>query len=376
MKLEAVVDGRIYATDGRKVFVRKKTGEFVHLSTLPNPKSGVDRIRYNLKTGGIEARLRRLLTGRVHSVNVWPIEDDVLFANAYRSLFVSYDGGKSWKHSLELHESSGLRGVMPCGLCHKDGTVYLGEYIFDESANPRVLRTDDHGQNWFTHTELEGVRHIHSVQVDPYSDEIWITTGDRDDESIIGILREDEVEIVGTGSQRWRAVQPVFLRDTVLWGTDAPYKENNILQLPRSSIDSADTNIETLHTTTNPFYFGTVIGDWVVFSTNSSTAKDSTAPVGTTHESRTVATVWGASSHSDYQEWKVIGQYETKGSLARRIGLERLSANTYIFVNSCPTAGLVCNPFNSSDYDQTLINYPSESIADGIFNEPNLYTLS
>ncbi|MFP8890755.1 hypothetical protein ACLI4U_13430 [Natrialbaceae archaeon A-CW2] len=371
MKLEAVVGDRIYATDGRKIFVRDGTDEFTHLSTLPNPKSGLNRLRYNLKTGGIEARVRRLFTGRVHSVNVWPIDDDVLFANAYRSLFVSRDGGESWEHSFELRESSGLRGAMPCGLCYRGGTVYLGEYIFDETKNPRVLRTDDLGRNWSKHVELEGVRHVHSVQADPYSNDIWITTGDRDDESIVGILRDKSVEVVGTGSQRWRTVQPVFLPDAIIWGTDAPYQDNHILRLDRSQIGTSDTDLEVLQTVKNPFYFGTAVDDWIFFSTNASARKDSTAPSATTYESDNFATIWGSSLQSGYREWNIVGKYEPKRTLARWFRFTGLSANSYIFLGNSMCHGLVYSPINTKSRS-SLFKHPTENFNKREFNNPKL----
>ncbi|MFP9191282.1 glycosyl hydrolase [Natrialbaceae archaeon A-CW1-1] len=349
MKLEAVIHDRIYATEGRRLFVRSGNCGFEPLSTLPNPESGLDKVKYNLKTGGIEGRIRRALTGRVHSVNVWPIDDKTIFANANRWMFVSHDGGKSWDHSLTLRESTGLRGAMPCGLCHQGGTVYLGEYIFDETKHPRVLETSDFGETWETSVELEGVRHVHSVQVDPITDDIWITTGDRDDESIIGILRDDDVEVVGTGSQRWRMVQPVFLPDAILWGTDAPYQENQILRLPRSEIGSSNPDIDVLHTETNPFYFGTSIDGRVFISTSASAKEDSTAPDETPHESDSWVTVWTASETTAFREWMQVARYQTEPTLARRFGLKSLMANSYAFLDSSPSTGVVVGPYNCTD---------------------------
>ncbi|WP_148859382.1 hypothetical protein [Natronococcus pandeyae] len=356
MKLEGIINNNIYMTNGRTLYISKKRGGVEYLSTLPNPKSRLNRAKYNLKTGGIEAKIRRPFTGYVHSVNVWPINEEVIFANAYRSLFVSHDGGRSWKHSLELPESSGLRGIMPCGLCHKDGIVYIGEYIFDEDSNPRILATDDFGRNWVTYLELEGIRHIHSIQTDCYSNDIWVTTGDRNDESVIGILRDDKVEVIGTGSQKWRAVQPIFLPDAILWGTDVPYEDNHICMMKRSNIKSTNKNVKTLHTTSNPFYYATSINDWAFFSTSVSANRDSTAPDGAYHESNNYVTVWGASSSSEYQNWQVIDRFGLKQTLSRRLNLTSFSANSYIFLDSYDDT-IIYNPINTENNNNKLMKF-------------------
>lgn len=366
VKLEAAIGSKLYLTKGRKLFIKDGKSDPECVSTLPNPESGIGRLRYNFKTGGVLAQLRQPFTGNVHSVNVWPIDENIMFANANRWIFVSDDGGTTWSRSHELPESSGLRGIMPCGFCQKDGNVYFGEYIFDESANPRIMKSSDLGETWEVEAEFEDVRHIHSVQVDPYSEKIWVTTGDRDPESKIGYLEDGTFQVVGSGDQIWRTVQPLILEDSVVWGTDSPYKENKILKLRREEVTNKNPEPEILHTETNPFYFAASVGKWIFFSTNASTTKDSTAPDDVSYETKPEATVWGASQDSGYEKWEQIGRYEQSSALCKRVYKPELAANTYVFLATSEAMGLLINPFNAAKKYPNIFQIELGNLSDSV----------
>ena len=72
----------------------------------------------------------------------------------------------------------------------------------------------------------EGViRHIHGVHYDSYRDLVWVTTGDRDDESKIGYFHADDNTTftkIGIGSQDWRAVSLLIDEQYIYWGMDSP----------------------------------------------------------------------------------------------------------------------------------------------------------
>jgi hypothetical protein len=119
---------------------------------------------------------------------------------------------------------------MPQGMTEDDdGAFYYGEYFRNCQRGPVfVYRSLGDGKNWepiyrFSSGEI---RHIHSLQFDPYSKSLWITTGDNDHECMIGyfIKKEGAVKLykVGSGSQKWRAVSLLFTKDEVLCGTDSP----------------------------------------------------------------------------------------------------------------------------------------------------------
>lgn len=363
MKLEAVHEDKLYLSDGRQLFVEDSTGEFEHRGTVPNPHSRLSRVEYELKTGQLGELIRKPITGDVHSTTFWPISEDVIFANVTRWLYRSDDGGISWKLVKPLRKSSGIRGVMPPGFCYSDGTVYIGEYIFDENATPRVLASDDYGESWYTALECEDVRHIHSVQIDPYTQDIWVTTGDRDEESMIGRFLDEKFEIIGSASQIWRTVELAFTPDYVLWGTDSSYSENSVVKLPREKIGE-DVLPEKVSSTDRAFYYTTTVDVGseilVFFSTGGGFQEDSTAPnsVTNTTSSDTYVRLFGSSSHTDFAKWHMLMEFEINKPLARRFNVHSMAADSYVFLCSSSQRGLFFNPLNASPGSNQLFNIP------------------
>jgi len=147
-------------------------------------------------------------------------------------------------HTLRYFGPGRGRGVMPHGVCRTpDGSVYYGEYATGDlgpGATIRIYRSPDGGAHWsIAHQFPPGsVRHVHSLQWDPYGRALWVTTGDRDAESRIGYSRDGARSFtwIGQGSQRFRAVDLVFLPDRVLWGMDpAPAVPSHVVSWMRAS---------------------------------------------------------------------------------------------------------------------------------------------
>jgi hypothetical protein len=134
-----------------------------------------------------------------------------------------------------------------------DGNVYIGEYNVNGAALPNFQAKVYKGSNNGTQFNLAyafparsvsgrdgGVRHIHACQVDPYTGDIWIATGDADDASRIyrhtnkllpdgdGIVR---LGLVGIGSQEFRVVSFSFTEKYVYWFMDAPTVAQKIFRV-------------------------------------------------------------------------------------------------------------------------------------------------
>lgn len=371
MKLQGIHGGRLYASRGRTI-LREHRGTFETLGRLPNPLSGVGALRHTLLTARPWKSIAGWLVGAYQTTNVWPITDSLLLATAGRYLFVSHDGGEHWRMSRRLPTSSGLTGVLSSGLCAHDGTIYLGEYPLDDDATPRILRSSDAGRTWMTVLDIPTTRHIHSVQVDPYAGDIWVTTGDRDEECHIGRLREGGFETVGGGDQRWRAVDLVFTPSSIIWGMDCVYADrNHVFRLDRADANRTTApQLESVTTVPNSVYFNaslTVAGtQWVVFSTAAEAGGDSTAPDGSTDgtgsENRT-ATVIASSATSGFTEW-----YEIERFRARHAPIEHIdygdsfpTANTYVFLAADDDRGLFINPYNTATDHGRIITIQPET---------------
>lgn len=368
MRLQGVHDGRLYGTEYRTV-VREASppdGRFIKRGRLPAPATGREALSFGLRTSEYWKSGLERIVGRFPSVNVWPLTETDLLAAAHRFVFVSHDGGRSWSVSRRLPPSSSPQGVLPTGVCYHGGTVYLGEYPLDPEETPRILESEDEGETWTTAVELDGVRHVHAIQADPYADEIWVTTGDADEECRIGRLRDGRLETVGSGSQRWRAVELAFTPDAILWGMDSVYRESNpILRLDRSRID--DEPEPVYEAASSVFYAATLEVDsalWIVVSTAMEPGTDSTGPTDQTNYSDR-ASVLAASSATGFDEWHRLASYEKRSVPVDRWNPRAAApvAGAYVFLATDPERGLFVNPHNTASDDGAVITYPFEYFA-------------
>jgi hypothetical protein len=367
MKLGTVHDGDVYATEFRSVLVGCGESGFDTVGRLPVPTGGRAGLSYRLKSGRIPKSIVERYVGRFATVNVWPVTATVLVASADRWLFVSEDGGQTWRTSLELPQSSGPMGILPTAFCDDDGTWYVGEYSLDTAATPRVLRSDDRGRTWSTALSLPSVRHVHSVKTDPYTGELWITTGDVGDGCAIGRLVDGTFDRLGSGTQRWRAVDLAFTPSSVLWGMDSVYEpEKPIMLVRREQFDAVEPTVRTVNRLDSSVYYATTLetaGEhWVVFSTAMEPNTDSTAPRDRQTSFSKRARAVTASSRSGYENWHELASYEKRRVPADAARLRGYvpPANAYVFLASDSRRGVFLNPYNTrTDCGQLIVFPPS-----------------
>ncbi|MFP8954776.1 glycosyl hydrolase [Natrialbaceae archaeon A-arb3/5] len=367
MKLQTIHDGDVLVTNERSLFRCKTDGSTTKLGRLPTPDSA--GFAYRLQTTSPFRSAVTAVTGRFPAVNVWSITDETLLASAGRWVFHSDDGGRQWTVSHLLPDSSAPMGVLPTAVCSTGEEIYLGEYPLDNQTTPRVLRSTD-GRTWSTVATLDGVRHVHSVQRDPYTDDIWVTTGDTDAESKIGRLQDGTLEVVGEGDQSWRAVKLAFTPSAVLWGVDSVYTDGKpIRKLPRERIDEPDPRPETVHEVTSSVYYAETLavdGElWVLFSTSMEAGADSTGPETQTVRSDRAAVV-AASSASDFSNWHELVSYEKRTTPADWMNGRAPvpTANAYVFLATHPDHGVILNPYNTARDDGKLRTIPPQLLAD------------
>lgn len=365
VKLEGITDGRIDATAGNRLLREPANGvsreRFERIGRVPNPASGRERLTHALVSEPPGKPLLERLVGAFSTLTVRRLSETALVATTGRWLFASRDGGTSWSVRHELPDSSGPKGVLPTGICSHAGDLYLGEYPLDHDTVPRLLRSRDDGWTWELVREFPGVRHLHGVQSDPYTGDLWVTTGDRDEACRLYRLRGGEWTVVGSGSQRWRAVELAFTPDHVLWGMDSVYStENHILKLSRTKIgQAAPESVCTLGESV--FYSAALdVGDerWVCFSTSVEPGGDSTAPPDSpTGDTTGSARVVAASSSTDFTEWHEIAAYRRRSSLSEFLNprgtVPRSSAYVHLAADS--DRGIVLNPYNTARDDGALI---------------------
>lgn len=366
MRLQGVADGAVFATDYRRVFVARDGGSddftFEQVGRLPNPAEGVDSVGYRLRTTRGWKSAVEALVGRFPSVNLHPLGGDDLLATTGSYLFSSHDGGATWTLRHRLPASSGPMGVLPTAVCVHDGDVYLGEYPLDNEAVPRVLTSADDGRTWEEYCTLPEVRHVHAIQPDPYTGELWLTAGDTDEQSRIGRLRDGGLDVVGTGSQRWRAVDLAFTEDSILWGVDSGYTATNpVLRLDRDQLSESAPEPQELTDAANSVFYAETLEaegeEWVVVSTAVEVMADSTAPAA---GARGVgqARVLAASATTEFTEWHELAAYDRKTALSDRLavvpGLSLPRSAAYVFLAVDPAGGLLVNPWNTKSGHGTI----------------------
>jgi|WetSurSiteA1Bulk_404760.scaffolds.fasta_scaffold10836_2 hypothetical protein len=135
-----------------------------------------------------------------------------------------------------------LRGSRPLTICEdRDGNLYFGEYFNNETRSEvNVYTSLDAGKNWniiYTFPK-NTIRHIHGIQMDPFTGYLWIITGDEDGECIIACTADKfrNLDIIARGGQEFRTCRLLFLKDKIIFGTDSPYEVNYIKSINRKDL--------------------------------------------------------------------------------------------------------------------------------------------
>jgi hypothetical protein len=220
------------------------------------------RVLAHLPLGGKDTFCASVrLLGRLsrrHMYHVVPFHDRV----------VSMGFGRIWcldaKSGALVAPPCPLVGGRPLALCVTPHGLYYGEYRNNkERSGIRVFFSAD-GLRWEQVRELRGVRHIHGVYYDAFSDCIWVTTGDENEESAIWRTtdRFATLEPVVRGSQQARAISLVFTHDHLYFGSDTPLEQNYLHRLSRRTGE-----VSTLAPVEGSVFHGARVGNWLLFST-------------------------------------------------------------------------------------------------------------
>jgi hypothetical protein len=160
------------------------------------------------------------------------------------------------------------RNVLAGGIAVTAHGIYFGEYG-ENPARERVpiWRSLDGGRSWNVGYEFPAgsIRHIHGVYADPYTDRLWVTTGDLKGECylietdpMLGVMKYH-----GDGSQQWRAVHILFDKDKIFWVMDSEL-ETSYLQM----FDRASGSLERLRDFPGPAWYAKRLDDgWSVIQT-------------------------------------------------------------------------------------------------------------
>ena len=225
MKLKKLLKGRalyqasdmIWVAIGMTFYAIDYTGKRV------TPKYTVGNLKDRL-IGSF--RLSRQLF-RVGLHHLLPLANgDVLVTSKRVSYIVSSEG-------KVVHSFKGYQGNKPAhqGVCvTPDGTIFFAEYLLNPNRDHviRLYRSIDNGASFQVMKEWPkgDIRHLHFVKWDNYEKSLWLGTGDYGEGGCENRLYKSldngvTWELIGQGSQDWRAIGVCFTKDALLWGTDA-----------------------------------------------------------------------------------------------------------------------------------------------------------
>lgn len=158
-----------------------------------------------------------------------------------------------------------INGSRPLNLCVDNNAFYYGEYRKNEERSIVSVWKWQPGQlGWNPCWQFNNIRHIHGVFSDPYTNSIWVTTGDDDFECAIWQTTDNfrSIKKVIGGNQQCRAVQLLFAKEFVYFGSDTPLEKNFIYRLNRKNC-----SVEKLTDVSSSVFFGTSVAGNLFFST-------------------------------------------------------------------------------------------------------------
>lgn len=177
---------------------------------------------------------RRLL--RIEVTNLYTLKNNVKLCIAKKGIYKLDDKKKQFIKCYHVK-----RGSRPLNLCEdKNGIIYFGEYFSNIEKNKvHVYKSVDSGNTWkIAFTFKEGtINHIHGIFYDKYTERLWIVTGDRENECIIGYSDNEfkTVNYIFRGGQEYRTCNLLFYQQYIIFATDSQYIKNNIKMIDRKT---------------------------------------------------------------------------------------------------------------------------------------------
>ena len=175
---------------------------------------------------------------RAEITGLYVLKNGDRLAIAKKGLFLQKQGGKRFEKSFAIP-----RGSKPLNLCiTPSGKIFFGEYFQNmEKQAVNIYCSKDNAQTWnIAYTFAEGeINHIHGLFFDPFTNRIWVATGDRENECIIGYTDDEFLSFneVFRGGQEYRTCQLFFYKDYVVFATDSQYISNKIKSFDRESFE-------------------------------------------------------------------------------------------------------------------------------------------
>ena len=224
-----MINGKVIRVDGNSLLISKG-----YLFSENDNKYTMRDGKYGLLS---RVKLFRRLV-RAEITGLYEMSDGETLAVAKKGLFLKKKGESNFEKMFSMP-----RGSKPLNLCFSpSGNIYFGEYFQNMDEQPvNIYCSKDNARTWnVVYTFPKGsINHIHGVFFDKYTNRIWVITGDRENECIIGYT-EDEFKTsveVFRGGQEYRTCQLFFYKDFIIFATDTQYQQNVIKKFDRNTLE-------------------------------------------------------------------------------------------------------------------------------------------
>lgn len=182
------------------------------------------------------ALTRRLF--RAEITGLYSLNNGDKIAVAKKGLFLCKKGSNTYEKCLTMP-----RGSKPLNLCFApSGSIFFGEYFQNmEKQAVNIYCSEDDAQTWrVIYSFKDGnINHIHGLFFDIFTNRIWVATGDRENECVIGYTEDEFKSFVEVfrGGQEYRTCQLFFYKDFIVFGTDTQYEQNVIKKVDRNTLE-------------------------------------------------------------------------------------------------------------------------------------------
>lgn len=175
---------------------------------------------------------------RAEITGCYEITPDHLIVVAKKGLFILMK-----ENDIAVKCFTTPRGSKPLNICVlPNNHAYFGEYFQNiEKKAVNIYGTLNNGGSWnIVFTFAAGnINHIHGLFYDKFTNRIWVSTGDRENECIIGYT-DDEFESfneVFRGGQEYRSCLLFFYPKFIVFATDSQYIQNEIRCFDRKTLE-------------------------------------------------------------------------------------------------------------------------------------------
>lgn len=162
--------------------------------------------------------------------------------------FINYKEVLTSENSKHATKLGGLKSAFTYD--KKNKYIYAGEYSIGNHDNTHAVYqgkvTDSDIKKWKKVIEfdsrnkntVDSVRHIHVVTVDPYTNRVWIGTGDTNEEARLyySDTNGENFTLFAIGSQNYRTLAIWFTKDYVYWNKDSASYKQMISRVKRTKI--------------------------------------------------------------------------------------------------------------------------------------------